>query len=51
MLGYRSQKDLLQVDIKTLYVHPEDRAAGMIQIERDGELRNWSWSCGRRTEE
>src|SRR5712671_2669054 len=23
MLGYESQKDLLQVDIKTLYVHPE----------------------------
>jgi PAS domain S-box-containing protein len=40
MLGYESQAEFLQVDIKTLYARPEKRASSMAQLERDGELRN-----------
>jgi two-component system sensor histidine kinase/response regulator len=41
MLGYGSQAELLKVGSKSLYVNPEQRAAGAALLERNGELRNY----------
>jgi two-component system sensor histidine kinase/response regulator len=40
MLGYDSEAELLDVDAATLYAHPEERAARMSRLEREGELRS-----------
>jgi PAS domain S-box-containing protein len=40
MLGYESKAELEQIDIRKLYVHPEQRTVNMERLGRDGEIRN-----------
>jgi len=41
MLGYESETEFRQVDIQTLYVDPGQRAAGIAELKKHGELRNY----------
>jgi two-component system, sensor histidine kinase and response regulator len=41
MLGYESETEFRQVDSGTLYVHPEQRATRIAQLESSGELRGF----------
>src|SRR5882724_12001033 len=41
MLGYESETEFRRVNIQSLYVDPQQRAAGMMELERHGELRNF----------
>jgi PAS domain S-box-containing protein len=40
MLGYSSEHELRALDVKDLYVNPEDRAAFSEVLEREGKLTN-----------
>src|SRR6266478_4225378 len=41
MLGYESESEFRRVNIQSLYVDPQQRAAGMVELEKNGELRNF----------
>lgn len=40
MLGYESIEELLEIDLRDLYVNPEDREKWIDRLERRGEIRN-----------
>lgn len=40
MLGYESKEELLAVDIRSLYVNPDQRTKLIQKLEEEGELRN-----------
>lgn len=48
LLGFESAEELRAIDITTTYVHPEDRAAAIARLEREGRLVNLEINLRRR---
>jgi len=48
MLGFKTEQDLRAVDVKDLYVNPQDRREKVAQLERDGFLRDVTLTLRRK---